>query len=129
MPCEQLLTVQDGPSPLMQHHQQDSQQRYSNSNNYSDSHIEKPLFVRQRQVSRLPQTDSQMQSSTSAARREQSNATDVPHDANIKTLQAMFPNHSVEALKRFLLDANCDVNDAVSAIIRQDPSSNNFNEY
>ena len=123
MSYEQLLTMQNGPNSLMQHHQQDSQQLYSNSNN---SRIERPL-ERQRQMPRLPLVDNQMRSGSLSVKKEQSNTTDVPHDANLKTLQAMFPDHSVDSLKRFLLNANCDVNDAVSAIIRQDTSINNFN--
>ena len=66
---------------------------------------------------------------TPNARREQSINADVPLnvDANLETLRAMFPDHSVDVLKRALLVANCDVNEAVSAIIKPDTSTNNFN--
>ena len=116
--------MQDGLNTSRQQQQLDNQLLYSN--NFSDSRIEKLSFERQRQV---PLADSRARNSTLSARREQPSNATVPQnvDTNLQTLQAMFPDHSVDVLKRILLQANCDVNEAVSAIITQDTPPNNFN--
>ena len=89
--------MREGLNPPRPQPQLDSQLRYSNLNNYSDNRVEKPLFERQRQVTSVQPADVRARNSTPNARREQSINADVPLnvDANLETLRAMFPDHSV----------------------------------